>query len=202
MVIVCRGTEKPKTIKYIEYLEATGTQWIDTGVYTNQNSRILVDTTILSVNTSNIGGYVFGSSSPSTKNGYEVYAYDIDLRASYANQDFFNEIQLQPGSRLLIDFNKNNFDVFNGESKYTSHVFDTEQFSSLVTLKLFRLGRSGETWMGNVRIHSCKIYDGESIIKDYRPCLDDNGTPCMWENVSKEYVYNSGTGSFVSGPEV
>lgn len=73
MVIVCRGTEKPKTIKYIEYLEATGTQWIDTG---------------------------------------------------------------------------------------------------------------------------------ESIIKDYRPCLDDNGTPCMWENVSKEYVYNSGTGSFVSGPEV
>ena len=65
MVLVCRGTKAPKTINFLEYIESSGEQWIDTDVYTNQDSKIFIDATILLVNDSEVGGYVCGSSNTS-----------------------------------------------------------------------------------------------------------------------------------------
>lgn len=47
------------------------------------------------------------------------------------------------------------------------------------------------------KIFSCKIYDDNKLLLNMVPCLDNNGTPCMYDSVSKQSFYNQGTGKFL-----
>ena len=53
------------------------------------------------------------------------------------------------------------------------------------------------------KIYYAKLFDNESnIIWNGIPCLDTNGTPCMYDTVSGQTFYNQGTGEFIAGPIV
>lgn len=200
MVLVCRGTKAPKTINFLEYIESSGEQWIDTDVYTNQDSKIFIDATILLVNDSEVGGYVCGSSNTSGAGGHEIYTYDVDIRARFGMEDYFSGRNFSPGDRVDLRFIGRDFTVSkNGVVLYSTR-FNQTTFTSDTTLKLFRLAR--EQWMGKVRIHSCEIYDGDSLIRSYLPCIDDAGNVSLYDSVSGTFVYNSGSGQFIAGPEV
>jgi hypothetical protein len=47
-----------------------------------------------------------------------------------------------------------------------------------------------------IRLFTAKITQGATVIHDLVPVLDDTGTPCMYDKVSKQCFYNKGTGSF------
>lgn len=49
------------------------------------------------------------------------------------------------------------------------------------------------------RIWYFKIYDNNELVGDLIPALDENGTPCMYDTVSKKTYYNQGTGEFLYG---
>ena len=49
------------------------------------------------------------------------------------------------------------------------------------------------------RIKYGKIYAENNLVCDLIPCLDTNGTPCMYDTVSKQTFYNQGTGEFLYG---
>lgn len=53
-----------------------------------------------------------------------------------------------------------------------------------------------------MRTYSCQIYDNDSLIRDFIPVLDNEGTACLYDQVGETYYYNAGTGSFTAGPEV
>ena len=38
----------------------------------------------------------------------------------------------------------------------------------------------------------------DNLIRDYAPALDPDGVPCLYDKISEEYVYNSGSGSFIT----
>ena len=49
-----------------------------------------------------------------------------------------------------------------------------------------------------MRIYYCKIYDGDTLVRDFIPVLDEtNQTPCLYDKVSETYFYNQGTGDFI-----
>jgi len=52
------------------------------------------------------------------------------------------------------------------------------------------------------KIYRVTIYENNAPIADYLPCLDNNNIPCMWENVTGQYIYNSGTGDFTYGEPI
>lgn len=41
-----------------------------------------------------------------------------------------------------------------------------------------------------------------TLIHDFRPALDGDGIACLRDEVSKTFYRNSGTGSFVAGPQL
>lgn len=43
---------------------------------------------------------------------------------------------------------------------------------------------------GTFRIHWCKIYDGETLIRDFIPVKDSNLVPCLYEKISDTFYYN------------
>ena len=45
------------------------------------------------------------------------------------------------------------------------------------------------------------VKKNETFIRNMIPVKDYNGVLCMFDKVSNEFFYNSGTGDFVAGPE-
>ena len=63
-----------------------------------------------------------------------------------------------------------------------------------------KLGSATYDWMGEYEQFDCagfKIYDGTTLVKDYRPALDPNNVACLYEELSGVYEYPS-TGTFIA----
>lgn len=50
-----------------------------------------------------------------------------------------------------------------------------------------------------IRLYYVKMSDGETVVRDYVAALDPQGMPCMFDKVTNQPFYNSGTGAFVVG---
>ena len=51
----------------------------------------------------------------------------------------------------------------------------------------------------SVKLFSSKIYQGNLLVQDLIPVLDEDGIICMFNKVKKEYHYNKGTSVFKGG---
>ena len=54
----------------------------------------------------------------------------------------------------------------------------------------------------SAKLYRCQVYDNDTLIHDFRPALDGDGIACLRDEVSKTFYRNSGTGSFVAGPQL
>lgn len=46
------------------------------------------------------------------------------------------------------------------------------------------------------KLYYLKIWLGETLVRNFVPALDNNNTPCLYDTVTQQTYYNSGTGSF------
>ena len=56
---------------------------------------------------------------------------------------------------------------------------------------------SGQAFNASGRIYYLKIYDdfnGEVLLRNYIPALDERGVPCLYDTISEKPFYNDGTG--------
>ena len=65
----------------------------------------------------------------------------------------------------------------------------------------FRIFGRGGSWdtqisKAGLRIYYVKLWNGDTLLYHLKPCLDEEGIPCMYDEVSGEYFYNQGTGTF------
>ena len=172
----------------VEYLASSGTQFIDTGVVVNQNSKIIITA-------SHTGPYsIYGATSAtmnytaggSPMTGYFYYASTASARADYS------------GSPHVFEQNKNTCYI----DGRLYHTYSASTFTASCNLFLFaRNNGSGaiNDAGGTVKIYSCQIYDNGTLIRDFVPCIDKNGTPSMFDKVNKVFYYNKGSGSFSTG---
>jgi hypothetical protein len=76
MVIVCRGTNGTETINFLEYIESSGAQWIDTGFKPNDDTRIVIDGTAKIYDNGNLVRDYF----PAKDSNGSVCLYDLVSR--------------------------------------------------------------------------------------------------------------------------
>lgn len=60
---------------------------------------------------------------------------------------------------------------------------------------------SGIQQFSKCRIYNCKIWDSDSLIRDYIPVLDKSSAPCLYDKVEEKFYYNQGEGEFLYGNE-
>ena len=51
-------------------------------------------------------------------------------------------------------------------------------------------------------LYSAKFYENGALKYDLAPCVNQVGTPCLYDKVSSTYLKNSGGGSFTAGPSL
>ena len=181
----------------LAYIQSSGTQYVDTGFKPNQDTRTILD---FDIYTYSAAGYVFGcrdGGSEGYNNRYGLM-YNGTFRTDYGNGNglTFSEA-LVHGDRHLIDKNKAVCTLDNERLTNTSTTFQ-----SLYNMALFGIIEGGSAiYLMSVRVYSCQIYDNGTLIRDFVPCIKDDGTVGLYDLVTQAFFGNAGTGVF-TGSEV
>ena len=172
-----------------EFLENGGKQQLMTNIA--GHSALRVQTKIMRKGSSS-SPYVFSCSNSSPFFGYLVTAWNSgEFRFDYGNEMLTPGIECTIGKVFLLEkdgaknYINNELVSTNSEATFTA---------TAECLSFFR--RAGVCFIGI--IYFAKVWD-DSLIADFIPALDPQGVPCMFDKVSKQPFYNSGSGAFIVG---
>lgn len=187
----------PEGYTAVDYLQASGAQWIDTGYKHGASSDVEIK-----------------FSAPDTDGGTNLGAQDSDdakyrfaivlagellwlARGSYGTNIHVDGMQKPITLRNI----GNLFKVTDDAGKERTKTIEAAGYiGPELTIYLFaRHTPTGATNMSKSQIYYCRFYENGKLICDMRPCLDSNGTPCMFDTVKRKTFYNAGTGDFLWG---
>ena len=188
--------ELPEGYTKVEYLQSSGKQYIDTGFKPNQDTRIVLEADFPKNGSS--ATWFFGPEGWETSARYQlrITSSGTTYISDYGSQAL--DTAITPSGRTVFDRNKNIFTIgaVVCENK-------TATFQSSYNLRLFGGSNTSGTPMSSPgTIYSCRIYDNGTMIRDYVPCIDLNGTAGMYDMVNDVFYQNAGTDVFVTGEEI
>ena len=188
---------KPKEKRMIEldYIESTGTQYIDTEVSTTSTTKFVLDVQ----HTSNEGFNLNG-----------VSYYSENGRFSMGNSSDFSGFYFGIGSKNLSlgtrDLNRHTMYIDAQNLTYgiadldLSATIDSSEIKAGYPIYLFARSNNGAAEnQSKQRLYSAQIYDNNIIVRDFIPVLDPDRIPCLYDKISKKYFYNKGTKGFKAG---
>ena len=189
----------PFGYKRCKFLKKSDTAYIDTGIIPDKRMDYDI---VFDVESTYQGSlYVFGSDSSyrkgfnlgadfTTTEGIRICKFtEVNVYKTY--------IHLNSGVQYSVQICENHFAI---NSKVISA--DSGSYVCAYSLILFGTNRTGKamvngTYCRNLRIYSFTISKDGNKIMNLIPALDRNGTPCMYDSISKQTFYNAGTGEFL-----
>ena len=193
-VFIASAADLP--VKYFEYVEATGEQYVDTGFVPNSNTKI--EATYQLVETNNVRNYVFGvygasntgrcQFSPAAQT-FVGFGNGYNASISWKEDTDWHTVVMDKGT-FKVDGNQVYKNGFNGTSK---------------NLYLFAVNGNGTAAsFATNRISLVKIYDNGALKRLMVPCQMANGKVGFWDFATGQFYGNAVTdgADFVAGGEV
>lgn len=193
-----------------EYLESTGTQYIDTGLKGSLGMAVELKyraTTPAANNILNIFGDITTSTSAlSCNTGYGGVPAQPTSR--FGNKSTGAIVQnLVVDTDYTITTNKNAYTIKrqDGSVAYTYSYNTTTAFTTTNNLWAFVCNNSNapSTYTGGSKFYYCKIWDNNVLVRDFIPVVRKiDNVAGMYDLVEGKFYSNAGTGAFISGPIV
>ena len=210
-VQLCGDRILPLGYTAVEYIEGTGTQWIDTDIGSDENTGMYLEAALTEVlqNPPENGGKNFlGVISSNFLIGYQNNNDSQNFRFSRKKGI---GVTLEYDFDTPLDTNKHTFQ--NNYLNNHKFVVDEEsvdapdaEFKNTRGMAIFRttFGNIGNTGYYNApikaKIYRLKISQDTDIIADVYPAKrDSDGVVGMYDIISNTFFTNSGTGSFIAG---
>lgn len=184
----------PNGYTKLDYIESSGTQYIDTGVssFNTQRTRVILDVDWLS----GLGCY-FGCYS-SGRRWFVEALQPTKIYSGYLDEGKSADIATVIG-RYTVDKNGVSTNVNGVKILHASAGNST----SISICLLACGGSSGVSGIADAaRIYSCKIYSDSVLIRQFVPCKNSSGEVGLYDEVNDVFYGNAGTGVFIAGPEV
>ena len=195
-------TNIPDNYQRVEYIESSGSQYIDTGTKFNSNS----DKFELNYKANDATGNYFIAGSGNSENGkIWVYSYKNGGRFSvyitdtggtqrqlygFSGPDALQHLVVYDAKKLYIDGNltADGSSYTFGETPYNYTLFNSIGTTS---------------YYAKTRIYSFKMWRSNTLTRDMVPCYrKSDGIIGMYDTVNGVFYINSGTGTFSKGPNV
>ena len=180
----------------VEYLESTGTQYINTGIAGN-NENLRIELTFEIRAFTQYGG-VFGNYVSETANCWRMIQYSSDINRAYITSGSITNksklIVLAKNTKHTFAIEAKKY-ILNGAATSLGNLSSGTENSTNICIFTARAGGTSS----KMRLYSFKVYDSGNLVRDFIPALDWNDRPCMYDKVSGELFYNQGTGEFLYG---
>lgn len=182
----------PNGYRQLEYIQSTGTQYINTGFKPNNNTRVVMD--LLYTGNESISNEFGAWNSSNNASFICLTTGKNNLYPFYGNAS--QAVSVDRTARHTVDMDKNVVKM-NGTTMIT---FNQMSFQCAYPMFLCCFNNVGATEnMTSMRIYSCQVYDNGAIIRDFIPCQTTSGEIGLWDDVNGVFYGNAGTGTFISG---
>jgi hypothetical protein len=186
----------------LEYIESTGTQWIDTGLIFSHGFRLVTELT--KTNDSTDFCAFAGSYTSGNHNILRIYNNKWNPCVGDNSTSQYGSVVKNTKYSIDISNANNKFNVIVDGTVLANNVSASGSYNNL-SCWLFALHRTDTTnyqpFVG--RMEEIKLYNENNIlIGDFIPVKDSNGVVCMYDLVSEGFFYNQGTGDFIASPGI
>lgn len=189
----------PGEYQEVQYIESTGTQYIDTGYSINQNVKYKIKVAITDTRTSaNVWPTIIG-------------AYGL----ANASDGKYYVIGYVPSQKTIMDFNYQINDVHTVEYVLGTTTMDGVSLqndnswhgSPYSTVYIFNINTQDlgvpSSFASRVRIYDVEIYNGNVLVRKMIPCYRISSNEIgLYDTVNDIFYSNDGTGTFTKGQNV
>lgn len=190
----------PTGYKQVEYIESTGTQYIDTGLVTTENLKTNIDFQLTAITEGSVGitggwGYIDGTVPNGmlfgTNDNKFQFAYGYGWNGDRTTADLLRHTAIinDIGEKCTLD------NVVLADS---SDIVNTKNINENVYIFWTPKGTSNKASM---KLYSCKIYQDNDLAREFVPCYKEavDGSvekAGLYDFVTDSFYANRGTGDF------
>ena len=195
--IMSHQSRLPAEFQEVEYIESSGTQYIDTGVQYGSTKKVIADIQYLSINDFQINGIYEGSS--------RRWQFGI------ASNNFIGGIGNYGPIMGVADTNRHTFviDLLNKQYGYDGNITtDTrvtigDSNKSFLLFVRYNSNNVGPANFCSQKLYSCQFYDSNVLVRDFVPCYRKSDNVIgLYDLVNGVFYTNAGTGTFIVGGNV
>ena len=172
-----------KEINTLNYIQSSGTQYIDTGIIPTNN-------TVVEMSMKKVGNIIdferfFGAENAMVlmregNTNYELRVDNVGNNNFDISSEKFDKVRFGKGQVIINDIVVDTY---------------TRQFTTNKTAYIFYSNR-GDRY-SRMQLQYCKIWEGEELTRSFIPVKDFNDVFCLYDEVNKKFYYNQGTGNFI-----
>lgn len=209
MMIKKSESDLPSGYTRLNYLESTGTQYIDTDVILDTSKlTIEIDIIICKLPSKGKWATITATQTGSYARGGNIQLYSMGKTQSFSTGGnisadkglIWGDTNLNTMYRYCVTWDDDKKTIkgsMNGIEKYFN--FSGTIVTNL-SLFLFAKNTMGIlTELSEAKIFDLKIYKDNTIVRNFVPALDTANKPCLYDTVSKQPFYNQGAGEFLYG---
>lgn len=184
----------PEGYTELDYIETTGTQYVDLEFMPNQDTRAVIE--LMYIKTSD-GAY--GARYTTSSDGFSMRVNASRWQPQYNDKMRTITDPLPDNEWHIIDHNKNVWSL-DGSVKWTA---EYAEFSAPYSFVLggIMANKSGVKtfYEGYCRYRPSQLYDNGVLIRDVVPCKTPDGSIGMYDIMVGKFRGNAGTGEFIAG---
>ena len=190
------GPTLPSGYTELEYIQSSGTQYIDTGFKPNQDTRVVTKFDMIQTDTA--WRKLWGSGSGSYNLDFALWNDGTTKLQSYYGTKTNSAVPITSMS-LNVDANKNIWE-YSGETI----TFDKNNFTCAYSMYIFNVNKDNSSAYlpGMMKLYFFKIYNNEVLVRDFIPCKNPSGAIGLYDTVNNQFYQNVGSGTFIAGPEI
>ena len=191
------GPKLPSGYTELEYIQSSGTQYIDTGFKPNQDTKISISMAFFGSAGENLLGSRNSSSDATNRFGI------ITFSSSSKIGSFFGSTATQS---ISLDSSIHNYTLSKAGLSVDGVSYGgayTSSFSCTYPITLFAWNNGSNGIVKNSsKIIDCKIFSGEVLVRNFIPCKNSSGVIGLYDVIENQFYQNAGTGTFIAGPEI
>ena len=204
MALKKSGGGLPDGFTAVEYIQTWGGQYIDTGVKASASVGMSADFCFVDARTNQNLAQAY-----SQPGRYQMLVLMASSWGSPDGSVWFLYGYLNTNQYFKKADTDRHVYHFNADGQYTVEM-DGIQYAKANPSQTTFPADARNLWLfvrnspvvdgyARMKLYSCAIYDGGRKIRDFKPCLDADGVPCLYDLISKTAFYNQGSGSFTWG---
>ena len=195
----------PQGYTEVEYIENTGTSYINTDYYPNQDTRIIAE---MQVVTYNSFGRLLGAGNHNTANTISCDYVDNGntFEISWGGYTGWTQYSVTSNyDKHTYDWNKNSFYI-------DGTLLDSKTYTAFTCsykLGIFNVLESGNVPTSNTeryfygKLYSFKIYDNDTLVRDFVPAKRDSDSKYgLYDVVNDVFYISPNSTNFIGGSEI
>ena len=193
----------------LDYIESTGTQYIDTGVNASDYPNGITYNMTTTITSYTEASYLLGALANSTRSGNVTISSDGFLvmvcggnNESLYRRSFTAEVPLNIRLENVTATDITAMTCYTNGTEWDNAVFERAVSSDMPNANIYFLKCNGSTRVGaSCRVYGLTMADAASgkKIREFVPCMTPNGVVGMYDMVGEKFYPSIGTEAFIAG---